>query len=316
MNIMKNLENSVPIVLSFDDQMCLPAGVCITSLMDCAKENTRYDIYILCNENLSSDSRNYLLRLCDVYDRLSINFVDCGDQFKAAFEVRDISVAAYYRLLIPSLLPQFDKVIYSDVDVIFRDDLFELYESIDLEDNYLAGVKAAFLSSENLSYLDSLKIEHYSYINSGFLVFNSSLIRHDGIESRFIEFSKKDLNFQDQDIVNLVCKNRIKYLPPRYTFVQSNYINSFDTNMLNPIYSDSEIEEARSIGIVHYNGPKPWNELCPRYDIWWNCYRNSIYYDEKEAIEMELKILNKRTPSNSLIIKLIRSIVKFSKKWI
>ncbi|QZT36383.1 glycosyltransferase family 8 protein [Halosquirtibacter xylanolyticus] len=308
---MMSLRSNVPIVLSFDDQMALPAGVCITSLLDCAKVNTIYDIYILCNDNLSDVSRKYLLRLCDVYDRLTINFVDCGDQFKASFEVRDISVAAYYRLLIPSLLPQLNKAIYSDVDVIFRDDLSELYHTIDLENNYLAGVKAAFLSSENLAYLDRLGLDHYSYINSGFLVFNCSLIRHDCIENQFLEFSKKDLNFQDQDIVNLVCKDRIRYISPRYTFVQSNYMNSFDIDMLSPIYSKSEIEEARNIGIVHYNGPKPWNELCPRYDIWWNCYRNSIYYDEKDAINMEMKILNNKKAIDNLLIKLIRRVITY-----
>ena len=33
----------------------------------------------------------------------------------------------YYRLIIPELLPQYDKVIYSDVDVMFKGDLSALY---------------------------------------------------------------------------------------------------------------------------------------------------------------------------------------------
>ena len=30
---------------------------------------------------------------------------------------------------------------------------------------------------------------------------------------------------------------------------------------------------------IHYNGQKPWKDLCPNFDIWWECYRKSPVYD-------------------------------------
>ena len=46
------------------------------------------------------------------------------------------------------------------------------------------------------------------------------------------------------------------------------------------IYGKEEIDRALSCGIVHYNGAKPWKEACPNMDIWWDCYRRSIFFDE------------------------------------
>ena len=47
------------------------------------------------------------------------------------------------------------------------------------------------------------------------------------------------------------------------------------------IYGKEEIDRALSCGIVHYNGAKPWKEACPNMDIWWDCYRRSIFFDER-----------------------------------
>lgn len=51
-----------------------------------------------------------------------------------------LSKAAYFRLLIPELIREYDKCIYLDCDIIVHGDLKELYE-IELGNNYLAGVK-------------------------------------------------------------------------------------------------------------------------------------------------------------------------------
>ena len=47
------------------------------------------------------------------------------------------------------------------------------------------------------------------------------------------------------------------------------------------IYGTDEINHALISGIVHYNGAKPWKEVCPNMDIWWAYYRRSIFYDEE-----------------------------------
>lgn len=295
------IRNKVPIVFSFDDNMCLPACVCLTSLLESAKSTTFYSIYILCNDSLGDDSRIRLSSITNHFLNASVSFVECGNIFESAFTIRGINQLAYFRLKIPSLLPDYDKIIYSDVDVIFKEDLSDLYRNINLEHNLLAGVRASFTSKSELKYLDKLGIKHYSYINSGFLVFNSSLLRKEQIEKKFVDEVKNKYYYQDQDIVNIVCNGRIKFLPLRYTFVQKNYLLSYDYDLLNCLYSQEELDTARKVGIVHYNGPKPWNCLCPRYDMWWSVYRSSVFYNEEEALQMERRILSSAVPKKSLI---------------
>lgn len=53
---------------------------------------------------------------------------------------KHISVAALYRLFLPWVLTEYDKVIYLDVDLIVCDNIGALYD-IDLNDNLLGGCK-------------------------------------------------------------------------------------------------------------------------------------------------------------------------------
>jgi hypothetical protein len=46
-------------------------------------------------------------------------------------------------------------------------------------------------------------------------------------------------------------------------------------------FSNDEIEHALEFGIVHYNGPKPWKQYCVNFDIWWEYYRKSPFYNEQ-----------------------------------
>lgn len=45
--------NTIPIAFAFDNNLILPACVCISSLMMNANEDTFYDIFILHSSNIS-----------------------------------------------------------------------------------------------------------------------------------------------------------------------------------------------------------------------------------------------------------------------
>ena len=45
-------------------------------------------------------------------------------------------------------------------------------------------------------------------------------------------------------------------------------------------FSNDELDYALTKGIVHYNGDKPWKTWCHHFDIWWEYYRKSPFYDE------------------------------------
>ena len=275
--------NTIPIVFTFDNNLLLPAAVCISSLLKSADKDTFYDIYILHSEKCDF-TNSILSRYPLIFPNCKITYRVVEGEFLTAFEIRGITTTAYYRLLIPEIIPEYDKVIYSDVDVIFREDMSKYY-NVDLAGYYMAGVdNASALRPGVQKYVkEKLGIDHkYGHFYSGNLVINSSLILKDNIIPRFRELAKKNFHQQDMDIINIACYGRIKPLSP--AFCLTNFLTEIIVTRKDEFlnyFSEEELEHAINKGIVHYNGPKPWKEWCVNFDIWWEAYRNSPVYDEQ-----------------------------------
>lgn len=282
----------VPIVFCFDDNLLLPAGVCLSSLLENANVDTFYDIFILHDDSAVYPTSGFLEKLHSKYSRFSIKYRSVGNEFKDGFEIRNITVAAYYRLLIPVLIPEYDKIMYHDVDVVFRDDLSQMFFQTEMQDYYIAGViSPGFLKNKTVENRAKLGLNSKEYILSGNLIFNSSLLRKDGIVEQFKKEARKEYYHQDMDIINIVCKGRVKFLPP--TFCGTIEIFSIAvSNITQYVYSEIDLVEMVNKGIVHFNGPKPWETLCPNFDIWWEYYRKSIFFDSKFYFEFYYSKLN------------------------
>ncbi|MEI3055645.1 MAG: glycosyltransferase [Phocaeicola plebeius] len=275
--------NVVPIVFAFDNNLILPACVCISSLMMNAKEDTFYDIFILHSIHVVLKKEN-LDKLPQNYKNCRIQYRQVDETFDSAFEIRGITTPAYYRLLIPELIPEYDKIIYSDVDVIFRFDLSALYTNTDLTNYYIAGVNSLshLVPEYKHYYTEKLHLDPESIIYSGNLIINSRKITEDNLIPLFKEQARNNYKFQDMDILNIVCKGKILYLHP--DFCLSTIIcqaSIYNHNVLLELWNQSEIENALKHGIVHYNGQKPWKQYSINFDIWWEYYRKSPFFDEK-----------------------------------
>lgn len=274
--------NVVPIVFCFDDAWVLPAGVCITSLLENAKEDTFYDIFILYADEARFPFGDKFDGLQQKFPNSKITFRCVGQAFKDAYEVRGIKVSTYYRLLIPELIPEYDKIMYHDVDVIFRSDLANVFFSTDINDFYMAGV----YSSDGVDVLKrdryiKLGLDWKCYMLCGNLIINSRKIREDGLMEKFKwEVRNRAYEFQDMDIINLVCKGRLKRMAPSFC-VTVEISNMAANNIEQEFYSLEELWEAQKRGIIHYNGAKPWIGYCVNYDFWWEYYRKSIFFDPK-----------------------------------
>lgn len=273
--------NIVPIVFAFDNNLVKPACICISSLMMNAKEDTFYDIFILHSEKEELKTAD-LNKIPQYYPNCRIQYRKVDGTFDKSFEIRGITTPAYYRLLIPELIPEYNKILYSDVDVIFRNDLSDIY-NISLGECYFAGVRSLYhMFDDAIKYCNSTELNPRNVIYSGNLIINSKKILEDNIIPEFKKHIHKKYKYQDMDIINIVCKDRICYLPPFYCW--TNYINKFaveDIDSILDVFSKEDIEYAKQYGIVHYNGQKPWKGYCVNFDIWWEYYRKSPFFDEK-----------------------------------
>ena len=279
--------NKVPIVFTFDHNLIDPACVCVSSLLQSANEDTYYDIYIVHSEKCDF-SKSRLAEYPSIFKNCSVTFRVLSAEFVSAYEIRGITTTAYYRLLIPEIIPEYEKILYSDVDVIFREDLTKYY-NVNLDGYYMAGVdNASALRPEVQRYVkERLGIDHkYGHFYSGNLVLNSKLILQDNLIKEFRKLSQQNFHQQDMDIINIACYGRIKPLSP--AFCLTNYLTELIVNRKKEMmayFSEDELNYALQKGIVHYNGPKPWKGWCINFDIWWEAYRNSPIYDERLYFE-------------------------------
>lgn len=277
---------TIPIAFAFDKNMEMPAGVCISSLLSNANEETFYDIFILHHQDDDfSDSR--IAKLCSLYPNCRITFRAVGDSFDNSFEIRGITKATYYKLLIPNLITEYDKILYSDVDVIFREDLSYFYER-DLDDCFFAGVNSVpVMNEDQRQYIKTIGFnQNDSYYYAGNIVINSKLIREKKLIPKFLSHLVNKYRFQDMDIMNITSAGRIKPLPPAFCLTINYYYGIINLrNQLKAYYTEEELDHALRYGIVHYNGAKPWKDMCLNMDIWWDYYRKSIFYDEIFAFD-------------------------------
>ena len=274
--------NTIPIAFAFDNNLSFPACVCLSSLMMHAKPDTFYDIFILHSEKEELQKEN-LNKLPSFYPNCRITYIRVGDTFNDGYEIRGITKATYYRLLIPQLITQYDKIIYADVDVIFRSDLTEVYNT-DIENNYVAATYdlGMILSQDGQKHIKRLGLTNsQQYLQAGFIILNSKKIREDLLLDKFTILYKNNYKFQDQDILNITCQNAHKLLPFKYNM--TDYVNYYiyHNHSYFKHYTQEEIDDALNTGTIHYNGHKPWKKYCVNFDIWWEYYRKSPYFDEK-----------------------------------
>lgn len=272
--------NTVPIVFAFDGNLVKQACVCMTSLLENAKADTFYDIFVLYACDLNQ-VREYVEKIPRNYANCKVRYIEVDDDvFRSAFEIRGVTIATYYRLLLSKFVTEYDKVIYSDVDIIYRMDLSDVYRE-ELGDNYIAATLDLGMNYLDRDYVSkSMRLQLGRYIQAGFVVFNLKKIREDNLTDLFVRHVEKHKYiYQDQDILNICCMGRIKYLSPCYNVNDCSFIVFRSPNILEGRFSLADCEYARTSGNVHYSGKKPWQQNCFLMDLWWEYYRKSPIYD-------------------------------------
>ncbi len=172
-------------------------------------------VYLL----ISTKNETDLHYLNDIKSKFSvsielINILDCLEKKinNSPNSNTIFSNFCFSKLLLSEFVEE-DKVLYLDTDAIVRKDISALWK-YDISDYYVAGVKDYGVYERG-----NLKELNYDgkYINSGVLLFNLKKIRKDNIQEKWFKLiSERKLFFPDQDALNLVCNEKILYLPSMY----------------------------------------------------------------------------------------------------
>ena len=307
--------NNIYVALSIDAKYLYPCLVFLTSLLENRKSTTKYIIIILTSKSIDSTSKSKFNSIIEKYgkDIVDIKFFDMKDDFKGAITGSHISLAAYYRIALPSLLPNVDKIIYTDSDVINFVDLTEMYYLEFKEKMYFMGML------DNIGLLNELKslgIYVPKYMNDGIMLMNLKAIREDGIEQKIRDFIKTHyLDHHDQTAINGVCHNNWQILSVKYAcFNFGNYesIVNFNNKQDKRFrYSDTELMQAiYEPTLLHFVGwTKPWEHgyTKTKAEYWWHYAKKCIFYKEilnkYGFTDAEVETLLKKIPKDGGLLK-------------
>lgn len=322
--------NRINIAFSFDKNYVEIAKVAIGSLLQASHNKSHYNIYCICSQDVKKREKELTKFLKSFSTETTIHFCYQNNQFGKGYEIRGISTATYYRLLLHKMLPDVDKIIYSDLDVIFQKDLAEVW-NFDIKNHAIAGVKASF----NLNYkwvAHEQKYQYFStelknvkgrYIQAGFLLMNLEEIRKMNIqEETFISMAQKKYFYVDQDIINIIYKDKTTFLPPKCNYFACISNDEYKQMVEEKIYTSKEVEEAKNDFIMcHYAGKKPWDNFkIAKANHWLNFVRSNqelakIFLFESKWSLLKYKFLAWKNKDKNLYT-LAKERHKITKPWL
>lgn len=231
-----------------------------------------------------------------------------------------LSASTLMRLLLPELMPEHQRIIYLDVDLMVLGDIAEL-AATDLHGNAMAAVTAivsvlaarrndpyrlpgeGYTARQHLEQVIGLAADAYAgYVNTGVLIMDMEALRAQDFSHRaiaYLEHNNSRLPFRDQDAINIVLKDQIALLDPAW-------------NVNNLIIGVPTLDgaEQRDIDIVrrqlagpkcfHYAGTqKPWRQsrMLPLAGLWWHFAAQTPLYGRIKDIHRAALLKRQRRPN-------------------
>lgn len=285
------------IVLSINDNFVEQASALIMSIHKNSKEDSSIRINIL-HSDVTQEHQDIIKDMVkNMENILEINFIDMKqfvsnktlEEFMPGGDSAYISSETFYRLFIPTIFHQHDKILYLDTDLIVCDDLTGLYNT-DIKDFYVGAVSepkyffkfTLAVNNKKIKIADylvnKLNIHNKAYFNAGVMLLNLDKIRKDNIQEKSITFLSKNYPFVfvDQDVLNSIFHGKVKFLDRKY-------------NVFYTIFPANNMPS-----ILHFPGAeKPWNYYKKNegFELYWKYFKLTHFYNEKQG-KLYLKFKN------------------------
>ncbi len=244
----------IHVCFSADNNYAQHLAVSIASILH--HKGSEHIVFFVLDGGISEENRN-TLRAMTEGKGAEIRFITVDD---AAFRdapiqtmqgtVAHVSIATYFRLLLPDILPDVDKVVYLDCDLICRSSLLPLYEE-DMGQDWIRGV----VDIDCAKHTARLGIQ--KYVCAGVLLLNLRAWRENGVEQKCMDFIRDHadrIDLHDQDVLIVVCQEPMSSLDRTWD------AQACDTRLGR---TSGFNELAKTANIVHFiGGRKPWHPGC------------------------------------------------------
>lgn len=289
----KYIQDAVPVVLAADNNYVPVLSVCLKSIVDNSNPERIYDIVVF-HKDITPQNQKIIKQMFLENNNIVLSFINVKRNVQAyVLKAKEhISTETFYRFLILDILSGYDKVVYLDSDLVLLKDVAKLYDE-DLGDNYIgAAHDPDFCGQINIRELETreycdnvLKLDKAEdYFQAGVLLLNvRELNRVTNVTSLFEMADTGIYKYSDQDILNIICRNKVKYIDMAWNYI---YDCNHDRYSRIVVHASKDIlemyENARTNPyIIHYAGfLKPWQRTDQEYaEIFWRIARDTPYYE-------------------------------------
>ena len=309
--------NNNCIIFSSNEEFAPVTAVAIRSLLESGSRENTYHI-ILIHTDISSKTTKKKKKMAASYDNASLRLLDIGDIVSSGkYYIKNrqhFSKEAYYRLYIPFILDEsYEKALYFDADMLFYRDVEELF-SIDVSDELIAAVRdywgicQCYMSWKNVrSYRERIGLTDIDdYVISSTVLFFLDNIRKDGFDAQKVKrlISRRKWKQHDQDVLNILCKGRIRYISPKWGMIKEHQDNFryLPETLLKEITTASD-----DIAVYHFAAyRKPWRGFYEKEsgDFWKHAAKTPFFINILKMItkpevlnEVVYEITNGRIPT-------------------
>lgn len=284
--------NSIPVTFVSSDEYAPYLGVTLCSILENSTEDSLYDIIVLVSDMSAGNARRLRDMVSD-YHNCQIRFYNIQELVKqySFYDNKDYEDYTYYRLLIPELMQRYEKIIYLDCDIIVNRNIAELYNT-GLDDACIAACRDPFILSvqcgengdpikEHLRKWDLLEVG--SYFQGGVQLINPGRINEMCRADELLKMaSGNEFVFCDQDVLNIICKGKIKLLHNRWNVLSmsKDLANICDYRMPSEYY-DEYLEARKDPWIIHFADKQmPYKTIdADFYEYYWKYAKKTPFYE-------------------------------------
>lgn len=286
-------KSEILISMALDNGGIYPTLVSMTSALENNdKKNNILVYYILLSHDFNVSKIEIFESLKSKYE-LKINYYIIPNIFESGRQWGN-TYTVYYKLLLPLMFPEFERIIFLDGDTLIFKDILEMY-SLPFNNNYVLGYP---FHSPWL--VDHLGIYSIYYINGGILMLNIKEIRRANADIKLLEYTMNNFDkvkFLEQDTINYIFFNKIGLLPLKYGVYLFGDFNEFKKEYLYKFRFKLNLTEMKEAindpSIVHLCccNPKVWHKnskhenhfqhICVKYQrIFYYYAKKTNYFSE------------------------------------
>ena len=286
-------KTKIHIAMALDNNGIFITLVSMTSALENNNKEKNILIYhLLLSHDFDLEKIDYFESLKEKYD-FRINYYVIPDIFNNIKKWK-YTITVYYKLLLPLIFPDYERIIFLDSDTLIFKDISEMF-NLPFNDNYVLGYPF------HTPWMLKINGKHPKiYINGGVLLININKIRKDNKEFELIQFTRnnsKNLFFLEQDGINYVFHEKIGLLPLKYGIYLYGNITEYQKEYSYKLYIKLDLKELEKAiedpSIVHLCccNPKVWykntkhenhfNHTCKRFQKEFYFYANKTkFYDD------------------------------------